>query len=163
MKHLLNATLLLVSILLVPGAASGQQLDFRSIGSGSQEVPPVASKTRAVLRLTFAENLAFVDYKLIVRRGQGIVAAHLHCATAFSNGPIAVALFGGAPVDVSGLLAAGRITSSDIIPTVCGGHGAIAINTVASLLAAIRADEVYLNVHSQANPAGEVRAQIFGD
>ena len=72
-------------------------------------------------------------------------------------------LFAAGPVNVSGLLAAGRIKGSDIIPTVCQGHGAVAltINNVASLLAAIRADEVYLNVHSQANPAGEVRAMAY--
>lgn len=166
MKHLLIATLLLVSIILIPGAALAQpQLDFVSIGSGAQEVPPVGSPTKAILRLNFKENLAAVDYRLIVRRGVGILAAHLHCATADVNGGVAVVLFAAGPVNVDGQLAAGRIRSSDIIPTVCIGHGAVAltINNVASLLAAIRADEVYLNVHSQANPAGEVRAQIFGD
>ena len=35
------------------------------------------------------------------------------------------------------------------------------INNIASLYAAILVGKIYLNVHSEANPGGEVRGQIF--
>ena len=53
-KGLLIATLLLVSIALVPGAAFGQpETQIVSSASGAQEVPPVRTRTKGTLTLNF--------------------------------------------------------------------------------------------------------------
>ena len=60
-------------------------------------------------------------------------------------------------VDVNGALERGVLTNPDIIDGACG----VAVNNIASLLAAIRDGIIYVNVHSEGNPPGEVRGQIF--
>ena len=140
MKYLLTATLLLVSIILIPGAASAQpEIQFLASASGAQEVPPVRSRTRATISINFRPDLRSMRYVLGVNGGVGIFAAHLHCGAAGTNGPVVVVLGFGGPFTVR---------SSNIIPATCG----LPINNIASLLAAIRADLIYLNVHSAANP-----------
>ena len=161
MKHLVIATLLLVSIILVPGAAFGHETYFLSAASGKQEVPSVISATDAWLELQFREDSSAVRYSLVVADGVDIFAAHLHCGVAGTNGGIVVGLYGAGAVDVDGELASGVLRNPDIIAQTAEDCG-VPINNIASLLAAIRADLIYLNVHSAVNPGGEVRAQILG-
>ena len=103
-------------------------------------------------------------FPLFVRRGVAITQAHLHCGSAGTNGPILAFLFNVAPVpgpggvNVNGRLARGTLTSDSLVTQVCGG---ISVNTVAALYAAVREGLVYLNVHSEGNPPGEIRAQVF--
>ena len=160
MKHLFMATLLLVSMILVPGAASGQpEIFIETFASGAQEVPTVGTKTRGILRLAFRKDLSRVNYSLVVKRGVGIAAADLHCGVAGANGQVVALLFTSGPVNVDGPLAAGVLRNIHIIPEPdCGG---LPVTNIASLLAAIREDLIYLNVHSLANPAGEVRGQVL--
>ena len=161
MKTLLTATLLLASIVLVPGAAVGQpETVVVSLASGAQEVPPVSSRTKATLRLRFRPDLSAVSYSLGVRRAVDVVAAHLHCGPAGANGPVVALLFGGGPVSGAVPLASGVLKSSDLIPLDAATCG-LPINNIASLLTAIREDLVYLNVHSLRNLGGEVRAQVL--
>ena len=161
-KHLLIATLLLVSIVLVPVAAFGQpETSITAYASGAQQVPRiVATKTKATLKLSFRRTMVSAGYELEVARGKDIVAAHLHCGVAGENGPVVVALFGGAATDVDGVLATGVLRARDIFPHDAATCGVPIVN-IASLLAAIRAEVIYLNVHSVLNPGGEVRAQVL--
>ena len=161
MKRLLVATLLLVSLALVPGAAFGQpETSITSAASGAQEVPKVVTRTKGTLDLRFRPDLAAASYSLVVRRGKDIFQAHLHCGVAGTNGPVVAFLYPGPTVDVNGLLASGVLRTGDIIPQTAATCG-LPINNIASLLTAIREDLVYLNVHSLANPGGEVRAQVL--
>ena len=160
MKRLLIAALLLVSIALIPGAASAlPETQFTALASGAQEVPPVLTRTKGSLSLNFRDDLALARYSLSVRRGREIVAAHLHCGVAGSNGPVVVVLFGGF-FNGSGQIAAGILRSGNVIPQDAATCG-LPINNIASLLTAIRQDLVYVNVHSLANLGGEVRAQVL--
>ena len=62
--------------------------------------------------------------------------------------------------DVDGSLMSGVLKFEDLIQPPgadCGNMN----NTVASLYSGIKDGSVYLNVHSVANPGGEVRGQIF--
>ena len=155
--------LVILSILLVPAAASaghGFMEEIVAYANSKQEVPSFPSDTSGTLNLNFRLSLRSVAFELSVFDGIDIVAAHLHCGVAGTNGPVLAVLFAGAPVDPDGLIAAGVIRNGDIFEQtaeVCG----VPINNIASLFAAIRKDLIYLNVHSLANLGGEVRAQIF--
>lgn len=145
---------------------------FKTAASGEQEIQPpggVLTDTSAILRLAFAEDLSSARFSLRVFDGEGITQAHLHCARAGVNGPVVVFLFNVAPVggpggiDVDGLLARGRLTNDDIedVDFAANPSCGVAINNIASLFAAVLDGLIYLNVHAEANPAGEVRGQVF--
>ena len=100
-----------------------------------------------------------------VLSGKSISQAHLHCAPAGINGPVVAVLLNVANIgepgkDFNGNAADGEIEIIDNDAEndpVCG----IPINTLASLYEAILQRRIYLNVHSEANPSGETRAQLF--
>ena len=134
-------------------------LRFVTSASGTQEVPPVVSSTSATLTLLFAHDFSSVSYDLDVFQGTGIEFAHLHCGIAGTNGPIISFLFsspGG--VAANGDLSSGTLTNAEIMPVMCGDVNLV---NIAALHEAILRRQVYLNVHSLANPPGEVRGQIF--
>ena len=131
--------------------------------SGAQEVPTVVTDTTGQVRLRFNRALSQISFALVVRNGVQVIQAHLHCARAGVNGPVVVFLFGPAapPVDVDGLLARGTIENDQLLPQGPTDVCPVAINNVASLFQAARDGLIYANVHTTANPGGEVRGQVF--
>ena len=83
--------------------------------------------------------------------------AHIHVGDANTAGPIVVELFnaGGTPVSFTDRdnLVDDTFTEADIV--VAGG-----IETLEDLLDAMEAGNTYVNVHTTANPNGEVRGQL---
>lgn len=162
MGRLLVSALALCLTSLVAATATAAPLNFRATLTGEQEVPPVDTTTRGTATIRADPGLTELRFEVRVTNGVAITQAHLHCARAGVNGPVVAFLFGPADpgVNVSGQLASGRIENADIIVTdgePCGD----AINNIAALYAAILEGRVYVNVHSEANPAGVVRAQLF--
>jgi hypothetical protein len=107
-------------------------------------------------------DIAFTeaDFRLDVFDGVAVTAAHLHCARPGENGSIVATLFSGGPTDVDGTLAQGTLTNASITAISGGTCGAI-VNNIASLALAIDEGRIYTNVHSSANPGGEVRGQLL--
>ena len=143
----------------------GNALRFRATLSGAQEVTAaggVATDTTGRIRINFNRGLSEADFRLIVNNGTGITQAHLHCGRAGSNGPVVVFLFGFIPggVDVNGKLSNGTLINADFTGANCSGIGR-PVNNIASLALAARDGLIYANVHSVANPAGEVRGQLL--
>jgi hypothetical protein len=108
--------------------------------SGAQEVPPVATAATgtAVAYLHQPENrlVYFVNTTGLAN----VLFAHFHQAPAGSNGPIVVTLNGTAG-------------------NYCGVSGVLTPAQVAAVLA----DTFYTNVHTAANPGGELRGQMIRD
>jgi CHRD domain len=101
------------------------------------------------------------EYTLRVNSGVLVTQAHLHCAPAGVNGPVIVFLAGFRPEgwDVDGRwISNATITDANVIltTTLCGA-------TLAQVFKAARDGNVYVNVHSVANPAGVVRGQLEPD
>lgn len=150
----------------------GGSFRFDTRASGAQEIQPaggVETDTSARLTLRFERDLSVLDFDLRVFDGELITQAHLHCARAGVNGPVVVFLFNSAPVqgpggvNVDGRLSDGTLTNADVLPVAFEENPAcgVVINNLASLLAAIQDGIIYLNVHSEGNPAGEVRGQVI--
>lgn len=157
---LVSALLLAVLPATTAGAAPLFQLEFSANLSGAQEVGGVTTGTTGDVRLRFDAGLSTLRVVLSVFNGEDITAAHIHCAPAGVNGPIVVTLFSGPQQDVNGVLVNANFDRTDVTPTVCGPHDTT-INDIASLLAGLREGILYINVHSAANPGGEVRGQLF--
>jgi CHRD domain len=171
MRRFATTISILAAFFAVAGRAYGDSQELLAILSGAQEVSPpaptggVVTETTAKVELQFDAGLTQVEFRLDVSKGAGVTQAHLHCARAGVNGPIFVFLFPLTPagVNVNGTLAKGTFTNADIMSTSGNAACGTTINNIASLLEAIREGRVYANVHTLANPAGEVRAQVFVD
>ena len=126
--------------------AGGQSITL----SGAEENPPVT--TNATGTFQFRLDGQSLSWRLQVSgNGETLTAAHLHQAARGVNGPVVVALFTGnrASADVSGQVQAGDLS------------GPLAGN-LQGFVDALRAGNIYVNVHSASQPGGVVRAQVPG-
>tara|TARA_R110002094_G_scaffold69802_2_gene78679 strand:+ start:1709 stop:3232 length:1524 start_codon:yes stop_codon:yes gene_type:complete len=110
---------------------------FTASLEGGQEVPPVASAGSGTVDALFYEPEDRLVYTVNVANTAGITAAHLHQAAAGSNGPVLTGLTG---------------TNG----TYCG----VTDRLTPAQKAALLADGLYCNIHTSANPGGEVRGQL---
>jgi subtilisin family serine protease len=111
--------------------------------SGAQEVPPVATAATGSAELTVNfETGAIsgtVDFSGL---GSNATEAHIHQGAAGTNGSVIVSLTGGA----------GATSGTWTIP------GGTSLTT--NQLTQLKANGLYVNVHSTAQPDGEIRGQI---
>jgi hypothetical protein len=139
-----------------PGAVSHQ---FIAPLSGGQEVPAVDTRARGQTTFRLSADGQELSYRLVVANLHDVTMAHIHLAPAGANGPVVVWLYPSAPPPQliegrsSGVLATGVITAGNLVGLLAGG-------TMADLVAELRAGNAYVNVHTSAYPAGEIRGQI---
>ena len=172
MKPALLCLVALALSLLSSGAlADDSGFEFVTVASGAQEIQPpggVDTDTKAFLRVRVSVDQSSASFRVRVANGKKITQAHLHCARAGVNGPVVAFIFNFAPVpgpggvNLNGDLLKGKLTNADIIPNDFAGNPScgVAINNIASLLAALKDGLIYLNIHSEGNPPGEVRGQL---
>ena len=127
------------------------QTEFSATLRGSHEVPPV--ETEATGEATFTLDGDELAYQVTVSDIENVVAAHIHCGAATQNGPVGVTLYAGDPVSSDGVLAEGTVTEPDA-DNDCGWE------SLDDVVAALRGDFTYVNVHTEANPGGEIRGQV---
>lgn len=136
--------------------------------TGAQEGHiPVNTKTTASLLTEFDQGFTYAYYMLDVFHGIHVTQAHFHCGAAGENGPVVAYLYKNNNkngINVNGRLESRFLRNSDIISSTnfattpgCG----VAITNIASLYAAMKKGLIYFNVHTVANPNGEVRGQVF--
>ena len=146
-----------------PGEIRGQlepgAFNFGAELAGSNEVPAVETAGTGFASFSINAAQTAIDYTLLTYGLVDVTQAHIHVGTPDENGPVATFLFGLAdpPVDSDGVLAQGTITESDLIATMDVFDGAMA-----TLLDYLRSGNAYVNVHTVANPAGEIRGAIDG-
>ncbi len=125
---------------------------FQSQLTGAESVPgPVDTAAVGNAVVTVTPN--GVRYTLVVNHAVAVVASHIHCGPVGGVGPVGVTLFAGAPVTMNGILAQGPILGP-LPPNGCGW------NTLDDLIAAMESGDTYVNVHTLANLAGEIRGQL---
>jgi hypothetical protein len=128
---------------------------------GSNEVPSVETDAFgfAVFRVGIDERSRvgpderWIDYWLVVADIDDVTESHIHKGPPDLNGNVVAYLFGPAqePVTKTGLLSAGTLTDGDMIWP---------LTDVAGMVEQMRAENVYVNVHTTEHPAGEIRGQI---
>ena len=119
--------------------------------SGANEAPAVT--TGATGTATFTLTGRTLSYTVNVNGLSGNAAAsHIHLGAAGTNGGI-VYPFTAAPLQ-AGQIASGTV---DLSQPVSNGTTSISGD---SLLTLLNGGVLYTNVHTQANPAGEIRGQI---
>ena len=153
-----TTTLLLAGALVFAGCSDDDDSPmqptpqvFTAALSGAGEVPPV--DTNGSGTATFTAQGDEVVFTIQVQNMTAVTAAHIHAGAAGANGGVVVPLFArAAGVDITnGMLVSSSFTEADIVAET----GA----TMASLLAMMASGGAYVNVHTMANPPGEIRGQ----
>ena len=139
--------------------AKGRNHNFRAPLSGDEEVPPVDTRARGLAKFQLSKDETELEYRLNVANIEHLTMAHIHQGERGENGPVVTWLYPDSPPPqliegrFSGVLATGTITDEDLV-------GPLEDDSLAELFAIMRAEETYVNVHTEAFPAGEVRGQI---
>ena len=128
---LLAATILATGIC---GAASAA--DIKVMLSGANEVPPVATSASGEGTISVGDDGSVSGS--VTTKGVNGTAAHIHMGAAGKNGPVIVPL----------------TKDGDTYKAAPGAKLTMA------QMAAFKAGELYVNVHSAANPNGEIRGQL---
>lgn len=138
------------------GNAPDARERFQASLSGAFEVPAVTTNSTGTARFTV--DGSELDFTLDVQNVTGAIAAHIHTGSVGANGPPIVFLFQQPAPGVNvtaGALSAGSVDAADMIASAGVSYD--------SMLSLIRRGNAYVNVHTVARPAGEIRGQIAQD
>jgi len=130
--RLAAAAMLLVAL----AAGSAQAAEVKLTLSGANEVPPVMTSAAGSGTITVGDDGAVSGS--VTTTGVGGTAAHIHVGAAGKNGPVIVPLTKDG--DTYKVPAGAKLTAEQ--------------------LASFKAGDLYVNVHSAANPGGEIRGQL---
>ena len=125
-----------------------------TLTSAAERPTPNSSTATGTATFTIDETAGTITYTVTVANIVNVIASHIHVGRADAAGPIVVNLLAATPPagTITGTLTSGTITAASI------GTG-VPI-TFASLVALMRSGDIYTNVHTQANPGGEIRGQL---
>jgi hypothetical protein len=150
----------LSATLLVAGQThAGDKHNFAAHLAGRNEIPPVDTLAQGQAIFKLKADGTELHYKVIVANIEDVLMTHIHLGFADENGPVVVWLYPDAPPPLlipgrsDGVLAEGVITDASIVP-------GVPLTSLADLVDVIRAGGAYVNVHTSANPSGEIRGQI---
>lgn len=151
---ILLAALCAIFVMAGTAAATRQHLRAEAHATGAQEVPAVATDARGRATFKLNKDGTMLAFKLNVSKLENARFAHIHLGANGSNGPV-VAFLRADRVDgpVKGRYAEGELTAADLV-------GPLAGQPLSALLKEIEAGNTYINVHTDAHPAGEIRGQI---
>lgn len=168
MKRLVSAALIGGAVLAAP-VALADTLPYRSEMSGPQEEPPNASPGTSVATIII-DTTAHTMQLSIPFSGLTTftTAAHIHCCTGTPGSGVA------APATTTptlpefplGVTAGSYDMTMDLLaPSTYSAdflynNGGTAAGAEAALLAGLAANTAYLNIHTTAYPAGEIRGFI---
>lgn len=158
--------LALAALVMIPALGEPPaQSNFRAHLSGGNEVPAVDTNATGQVWFKLSDDESALDFKLITANIVDVAQAHIHCGAAGVNGPVVVFLYPDAPPPIlipgrsDGVLSEGTATAANLIARPDSAECPGGIANFAQLIAKMRAGETYTNVHTMANPGGEVRGQ----
>ncbi|HEX9045135.1 MAG TPA: CHRD domain-containing protein [Candidatus Limnocylindrales bacterium] len=151
---LVGGQVLAVGVLTpVAAAAPAGARFFTASLTGPAETPPVATSANGSASFVIATDARSIDYAVSYAGLSGPpIASHIHLGAVGVPGPIILPLT-IAPGDGSSGSFFGRLTAANLDMTA-------GITSFADAVAAIRAGMTYVNIHTAANPHGEIRGQL---
>lgn len=154
------------TVLVAMAQPQGRGATIHAALDGIQEVPSVSTPGHGSFLARIDERAGTIAYTLRYADMRApVTQAHLHFGERRTNGGVVVFLCSNledpppgtqecplAPAEITG-----TITTADVLAIEDQGIDA---GDFAALLAAIRAGAIYVNVHSQMFPPGEIRGQL---
>jgi len=134
--------------------AQKQGRSFHAKLTGKEEVPSKNTKATGTAEFTVT-GADSMRYKVSVTDMEKVTAAHIHKGKLGENGPVVATLFKtNSPLArTNGVLSQGTITSAKLEGPLAGKH-------LSDLINMINNGDAYVNVHTQANPNGEIRGEV---
>lgn len=123
--------------------------------TGKDEVPSKDTNATGFVELNASGNNS-MSYKINVTDIKKVTSVHIHRGITGENGPSIIILFktnSPAPV-TNGVLSTGNITSADL-------EQQAGIKNLHDFINLINKGEVYVHVHTGANPQGEIRGDLI--
>ncbi len=122
--------------------------------TGKDEVPSKDTKATGIAGFNVKDNNT-INYSVNVTNIQKVTGAHIHQGKAGVNGPVVVTLYNSTTPSpmTNGPLSKGDITSAKF-------EGPLAGKQISDLISMIKSGDAYVNVHTEANPKGEIRGQL---
>ena len=162
-----------VGVALIAALAAGAMV-VRAAGpfkghaqlTGYQEVPTLSTPASGSFDVEISKDGNSLAYTLSYEGfATNVLFAHIHIGRPAVNGGVMVFLCtnaappAGVPVPpacpLGGGTVSGNLTAADVLAT-----GGVAANDFDAFVAALRAEAGYANVHSTANPGGQLRGQV---
>jgi hypothetical protein len=152
-----------IALTALPTVSLGvQSSNFHASLNGYHEVPSINTDGWAVLKLHIDDATKTITFRLqYMDLSANPAAAHIHFAEEHVNGGVMVFFCGGGgqaacPASTSGVVS-GTITAANVVGPAAQG---IAIGNIDAVIAAIRSDAAYANMHTSNFPNGEIRGQV---
>lgn len=141
-------------------ASKMDKMTFTTHLSGVNEVPERDTNATGEAIVRINKDELSIHFKLIVANVQAdITGAHFHMGPAGVNAGVVVNLLNisdyppNTNAPANGVLAEGTITASNL-------SGALSEKPLSDLISAIKAGNIYINVHTTTYPGGEIRGQL---
>jgi hypothetical protein len=136
--------------------------------SGYQEVPTLSNPATGTFDVNISKDGTSLAYTLSYEGiATNVLFSHIHIGRPAVNGGVMVFLCtnGAPPAGVpvpppcpqGGGTVTGELTAADVLAVAAQG---VAANDFAAVVAALRAEAAYVNLHSTANPGGQLRGQV---
>jgi CHRD domain-containing protein len=155
-RALTLATAGLFVLLLSAAQAQAQTITWTANLNGGNEVPGVVTGSVGTATVTWNTTTRTGTYRVdVYNMPVGTTASHIHVGAAGVGGPVVINFTvpaGGISNDF-GL--SGTFACSDVVNRPAQG-----INSCEDFEQAMLLDNAYVNVHSTANPGGEIRGQL---
>jgi len=140
------------------GSSNPSSTEFATVSmTGGNEVPPRTSAGTG--SATYSVNGTTVNYTITYAGLSGPpTVSHIHVGTPTVSGGVVVP-FTGLPTTATGSFS-GTFTASNVSAGSAGGV-TVTAGSLDSLLQAFKNGNAYTNIHTTANPGGEIRGQIL--
>lgn len=140
---------------------AGLGADYATHLSGANEVPPVDTDAAGRAVFDLRDDGERLRYEVAATGLENTLQGHIHMGGPDENGPVVAFLYDFAPLDASeeeaqtleGTLGNANITADDLV-------GPLAGESLDELVDLLDSGDAYVNLHTVANPSGEIRGQI---
>ncbi|SDI47917.1 CHRD domain-containing protein [Natribacillus halophilus] len=148
------AGLFAFSTFAVTASADHEGREFLVEMTPDQEVHEVESYATGEAHFEVSEDGETLEYSVHAWDLEDAVEGHLHSGAVGEDGPVELFLFeNDEPMDYDGEVATGTLTEEDLVGDM----------TWEEFSMGLVAGEVYVNLHTEENPDGEIRGQLDGD
>jgi thiosulfate dehydrogenase len=146
-----------------PATPPAVGMTFKAVLSPAQEVAELGGEvtvTGSEITVAFYEDFSAAEVELKVTPSAAVSGAHFHCNRAGSNGPVVFGLISPGVLAFEEDVARGTLTNADFTGEDCVELIGRPVNNIAALAFAMQDGLIYVNVHTENNPSGEVRGQL---
>ena len=155
MRRVLSLAIAAVFTLLISAQAQAQTFTFTADLSGGNEVPGVVTGSGGTATVTLNVATNVVTWVIdVYNLPTGVTASHIHAGSPGVAGPVIVNFTVVANTS-NDFRISGSANLSEIVPRPAQG-----INSAEDARQALLNGDTYVNVHSSANPGGEIRGQL---